>query len=115
MVVGNVLVAVGLVLAQLVVIQNNYAAANITVEPDQALASTGLYGVVRHPMYAGALLMMLGTPLALDSYWGLVILAPSLAVLAARILDEEALLTEELGGYREYLTRVRYRLVPGVW
>jgi len=114
-VVGNVLVAVGLVLAQLVVIQNNYAAANITVEPDQALASTGLYSVVRHPMYAGALLMMIGTPLALDSYWGLVVLAPSLAVLAARILDEEALLTEELGGYREYLTRVRYRLVPGVW
>lgn len=112
---GNVMVGVGLAVAELVVIQNNYAAANITVEQGQPLASTGLYGVVRHPMYAGALLMMIGTPLALDSYWGLVVLAPSLAVLAARILDEEALLTEELGGYREYLTRVRYRLVPGVW
>lgn len=112
---GNVMVGVGLAVAELVVIQNNYAAANITVEQGQPLASTGLYGVVRHPMYAGALLMMIGTPLALDSYWGLVILIPSLAALAARILDEEALLTEELGGYREYLTRVRYRLVPGVW
>jgi protein-S-isoprenylcysteine O-methyltransferase Ste14 len=114
-VVGYVLVAVGLVLAQLVVIQNNYAAANITVEDGQTLVSTGLYGLVRHPMYAGALIMMVGTPLALDSFWGLVVVIPAVLVLALRIVDEEKLLTDELSGYREYRAQVPYRLVPHVW
>ncbi|HEX5143134.1 MAG TPA: isoprenylcysteine carboxylmethyltransferase family protein [Mycobacterium sp.] len=112
---GNVLVAAGLILAQAVVLQNNYAAATITVESDQQLVSTGLYGTVRHPMYVGALIMMIGTPLALDSYWGLAVMLPSLAVLAARILDEEKMLTGDLPGYAEYRQRVRYRLIPQVW
>jgi protein-S-isoprenylcysteine O-methyltransferase Ste14 len=114
-VVGNVLVFVGLSLAQLVVVQNGYAAAAITVEDDQPLISTGLYGVVRHPMYFGTLIMMLGTPLALGSLWGLLAVVVALPVLAARILDEEQMLTEELAGYREYVTKVRYRLVPHLW
>jgi protein-S-isoprenylcysteine O-methyltransferase Ste14 len=67
-VLGDVLVGVGLLVAQLVVIQNGYAAATITVETGQELVSTGLYGVVRHPMYLGAVVMLIGTPLALDSY-----------------------------------------------
>ena len=100
---GNVLVAVGLVIAELVVIQNSYASANITVEADQKLVSTGLYGLVRHPMYVGALIMMIGTPLALDSYWGLVAIVPGLIVLALRITDEETMLGQELDGYREYI------------
>lgn len=114
-VVGDVLVVVGLVLAQWVVIQNSYAAATIRVEEGQRLATTGLYGLVRHPMYAGALIMMLGTPLALDSYWGLAVVIPAAAVLGIRILDEEKMLTDELDGYREYRQRVRYRLIPNVW
>jgi protein-S-isoprenylcysteine O-methyltransferase Ste14 len=114
-VVGLVLVAFGLVFAQLVVIQNNYAAATITVEAEQKVVSTGLYGVVRHPMYVGALIMMVGTPLALDSYWGLVAIIPGLAVLALRIVDEENMLRNELAGYSEYLEKVHYRLVPYVW
>jgi protein-S-isoprenylcysteine O-methyltransferase Ste14 len=114
-VIGNVLVAVGLGLAQLVVIQNSYAAATITVEPEQKVVSTGLYGVVRHPMYVGALIMMAGTPLALDSYWGLVAIIPGLAVLALRIVDEENMLRQELTGYREYIEKVHYRLLPYVW
>ena len=114
-IVGNVLVAVGLVVAQLVVIQNGYAAATITVEAGQRLVTTGLYGLVRHPMYVGGLVMMLGTPLALDSYWGLAVLVPSAVVLGARIVDEERMLTEQLPGYREYRQRVRYRLIPNVW
>jgi protein-S-isoprenylcysteine O-methyltransferase Ste14 len=114
-VLGNVLVGVGLLGAQLVVIQNSYASANITVEAGQELASTGLYGLVRHPMYVGVLVMMFGTPLALDSYWGLAVLIPGLLALAARIVDEEKLLTAELAGYDEYVQKVRYRLVPGVW
>ncbi|WP_029115944.1 isoprenylcysteine carboxylmethyltransferase family protein [Mycobacterium sp. URHB0044] len=112
---GNVLVAVGLVLAQFVVIQNSYAAATITVETDQKVVSTGLYGVVRHPMYVGTLVMLTGTPLALDSYWGLLAIVLALPVLAARIEDEEKMLREELDGYDEYTQKVHYRLVPGVW
>jgi len=114
-VLGNILVAVGLGLAQLVVIQNRYAAATITVEADQKVVSTGLYGLVRHPMYVGTLIMMIGTPLALDSYWGLVAIALALPVLAARIDDEEKMLRQELAGYEEYTEKVHYRLVPGVW
>jgi protein-S-isoprenylcysteine O-methyltransferase Ste14 len=112
---GNVLVFVGLSLAQVVVVQNGYAAATITVEDEQPLISTGLYGLVRHPMYFGTLIMMLGTPLALGSWWGLLAVAVTLSVLAARIFDEEKMLNEELPGYREYTTRVRYRLVPYLW
>jgi len=114
-IVGNVLAAIGLVLAQLVVIQNSYAAATITVEADQKVVSTGLYGLVRHPMYVGTLIMMIGTPLALDSYWGLLAIVFALPVLAARIDDEEKMLRDELDGYDEYMHKVHYRLVPGVW
>ena len=113
--VGYVLVAVGLLLAQLVVVQNGYASANITVEEGQPLVSTGLYGVVRHPMYSGALVMMVGMPLALDSLWGLGVVAAAVPVLVLRIADEEQMLRDELAGYAEYATRVRSRLVPGVW
>jgi protein-S-isoprenylcysteine O-methyltransferase Ste14 len=114
-VIGNILVFLGLTMAQFVVIQNNYAGATITVDADQELVSTGLYGLVRHPMYVGTLVMMLGTPLALDSYWGLVFIAPALLILAARITDEEKMLRQELDGYKEYTEKVHYRLVPGVW
>ncbi|OBI83976.1 isoprenylcysteine carboxylmethyltransferase family protein [Mycobacterium sp. E740] len=114
-VIGNALVLIGLLFSELVVIQNNYAAATITVEAEQPVVSTGLYSVVRHPMYAGALIMMLGMPIALDSYWGLLMVVPAVLVLAARILDEEKALRQQLDGYDEYLKEVRYRLVPGVW
>ncbi len=113
--VGDVLVAVGLIGTQIVVLQNNYAGATITIEADQPLVSTGLYGIVRHPMYSGTLVMMAGTPLALGSLWGLPVMVLSLPILVARILDEEKALTDELVGYRDYLTQVRYRLIPGVW
>jgi protein-S-isoprenylcysteine O-methyltransferase Ste14 len=114
-VVGDILVAVGLGVAMLVVAQNGYAAANITVESGQTLVSTGLYGLVRHPMYSGSVIMMVGVPLALDSYWGLVFVIPALVALALRIRDEEELLQQQLGGYREYERQVHYRLVPFVW
>ncbi|MGH3552353.1 MAG: methyltransferase family protein, partial [Mycobacterium sp.] len=100
--VGDVLVAIGLGLAMAVIIQNSYAAANVTVEADQKLVSTGLYGIVRHPMYTGNVVMMVGVPLALGSYWGLLFLIPGLIVLAVRIRDEEELLGQELDGYSEY-------------
>jgi protein-S-isoprenylcysteine O-methyltransferase Ste14 len=114
-VIGDVLVAFGLGVTTMVVNQNNYAAATIRVEPDQPVISTGLYGLVRHPMYAGALIMIVGMPLALDSYWGLATLLPGVAALALRIDDEEKMLRDELAGYDEYTRQVHYRLVPGVW
>ncbi len=114
-VIGDVLVVVGLTFGMLVVVQNGYAAATVRVEAGQKLASSGLYKLVRHPMYAADLILMVGIPLALGSFWGLVIVIPGLLMLVLRILDEEKMLTEELGGYREYTQRVRYRLLPYVW
>jgi protein-S-isoprenylcysteine O-methyltransferase Ste14 len=114
-VVGDVLVGVGLLIAMITTIQNGYAAANINVESDQKVVSTGFYALVRHPMYFGNVVLMIGIPLALGSYWGLLFVIPGLAVLATRILDEEKLLSLELTGYRDYAQRVHYRLVPGVW
>lgn len=112
---GAVLIAAGLGLAMAVIAQNSWAASTVTVEPGQPVVSTGLYGRVRHPMYAGDLVMMTGIPLTLGSYWGLLLVVPGLAVLVVRILDEEKLLSAELPGYAEYLQRVRYRLVPRLW
>ncbi|WP_236984353.1 MULTISPECIES: isoprenylcysteine carboxylmethyltransferase family protein [Mycobacterium] len=70
---------------------------------------------MRHPMYVGNLILMLGLPLALGSYWGLVLYVPLLAVLVLRTLDEERALAADLPGYRDYQQRVRYRLVPNIW
>lgn len=114
-VVGNVVVAVSLLAAQWVVIQNNFAGASISVEAEQPVISTGMYGIVRHPMYICALIMMIGTPPALGSYWGLVPVIAALPILVVRILDEETMLRAELPGYPDYTRLVRYRLVPGLW
>jgi protein-S-isoprenylcysteine O-methyltransferase Ste14 len=113
--VGDVLVAVGLGVVGLVIIQNSYAASTVQVQAGQKVVSTGLYGLVRHPMYTGNVIMLIGIPLALGSYWGLVVVIPGLIVLACRIRDEEKLLREQLTGYREYTEAVRYRLVPLMW
>lgn len=112
---GNVLVTAGLGIAMVVVAQNGYAASTVTVETGQQVVSGGVYKYIRHPMYVGSLIMVLGMPLALGSYWGLLFIIPDVAVVVFRILDEEKLLTEELAGYREYAQRVRYRLMPNVW
>ena len=94
---------------------NGYAAANINVESDQTVVSTGVYSVVRHPMYFGNVVLMIGIPLALGSYWGLVFMIGGLPVLVIRILDEERVLTQLLAGYLDYARRVQFRLVPYVW
>lgn len=114
-VVGDLLVAIGLGMTIVVVNQNNYAAATVTVEAEQTVMSDGLYGLARHPMYAFAMIMIVGMPIALDSYWGLVTVVPAVAVLALRIDDEEKMLRQELVGYVEYTRKVPYRVIPGVW
>lgn len=112
---GSVLVAIGMGAVVLVATQNNYASTTVQVESGQHVVSTGLYGLVRHPMYTANAIMLVGIPLALGSYWALIFVVPGLAVLASRIRDEETLLREELAGYRDYTRTVRYRLVPCVW
>lgn len=114
-VLGDVLVATGLGIAMLVIVQNSYAGATVTVESGQTVVSNGLYKFVRHPMYVGNVIMMIGIPLALGSYWGLLFIIPGTIGLTLRIRDEEKLLLRELPGYPEYADRVRYRLVPYVW
>jgi protein-S-isoprenylcysteine O-methyltransferase Ste14 len=114
-VIGDALVAIGIGVTMLVVVQNNYAAATVRVEAGQKVVSGGVYKFVRHPMYVGNVIMMVGIPLALGSYWGLLFILPGLAVLVFRIVDEEKMLTQELAGYSEYAQRVRYRLMPYVW
>lgn len=113
--VGDGLVALGLFVNLLVFRENSYGASNVRVEEGQTVTTTGPYALVRHPMYAGVLIMVMGVPLALGSWWGLGILALMLPVLVWRILDEETLLKKDLPGYTEYTQKVRYRLAPYLW
>lgn len=112
---GNLLIAASYVLFYFVLKQNRFAAANIEVVEGQKVSSTGLYGVVRHPMYAGAILLMIGMPLALASYWSLFVALLVLPGLHWRIVDEEKCLVAELAGYPEYCAKVKYRLIPGLY
>jgi len=112
---GDALVALGYYFIFLVFRQNTYSSATIELAANQKVIDSGPYSLLRHPMYAGALLYLLGTPVALGSYWGLVPFVAVIPFLIWRIVDEEIMLTGELEGYGEYKQRVRYRLVPGVW
>jgi protein-S-isoprenylcysteine O-methyltransferase Ste14 len=94
---------------------NTYAAATIEVASGQTVISTGPYAIVRHPMYATALLMLLGIPLALGSWWGVLVLVALVPALAWRLIDEEHVLLRDLDGYDAYRRKVRFRLVPYVW
>jgi protein-S-isoprenylcysteine O-methyltransferase Ste14 len=114
-VLGDVLVAIGFYFIFLVYRENSFAAATVEVAAGQKVIATGPYAVVRHPMYASGSLYMLGTPLALGSYWGFLALAAMAPFLLWRLLDEERILTRDLPGYAEYRQRVRHRIVPMVW
>jgi len=113
--IGDLLIIAAFLAMVLVFRENTYAAAIVTVETGQRVIETGPYARVRHPMYSAALLMFLGTPLALGSWWGLLLCLPMLAILVARLKNEEQFLMRNLPGYREYRERVRFRLVPGLW
>lgn len=112
---GDGLVAIGFYLISLVYRENTFTSATIEIAKDQKVISTGLYAIVRHPMYASASLYFLGTPLALGSYWGLVPIAAMMPFLIWRLFDEERFLARNLRGYSEYQKQVRHRLVPFVW
>ena len=114
-VLGDFLVLVGFYLISLVYRANTFASATIEVAENQKVISIGPYALVRHPMYASASLYLLGTPLALGSYWGFLALAAMMPFLIWRLFDEERFLAEHLPGYTEYQKTVRHRLVPFVW
>jgi protein-S-isoprenylcysteine O-methyltransferase Ste14 len=113
--VGDLLVAVGFALIFRVYRENTFSSATIEVIEGQQIISTGPYAIVRHPMYASAFLYLIGTPLALGSYWGLLPIAAMMPFLIWRLLDEECLLVADLPGYSDYQKKVRFRLVPGIW
>ena len=112
---GDILVAIGFYLISLVYRENTFTSATIEIAENQTVISTGPYAVVRHPMYASGSLYLLGTPLALGSYWGFLPIAAMMPFLIWRLIDEERFLARNLPGYSEYQKRIRYRLVPFVW
>ncbi len=113
--IGDVLVALGYLIIFIVLKENTFAAATIEVTPGHKVISTGPYAIVRHPMYLGAIVILFGTPLALGSWWGLLIFIPLTFIIVWRLLDEEKFLSQGLSGYKEYCQKIRYRLVPFIW
>jgi protein-S-isoprenylcysteine O-methyltransferase Ste14 len=114
---GAVLIGIGFFIVWLTFRENSFAAPVIKIQEErgQYVIDTGPYRMVRHPMYAGAALYMIGMPLLLESWLGLLVLPLILGALAIRIFIEEAALRKGLPGYGDYAARVRYRLLPGVW
>src|SRR5262249_8524534 len=114
-VLGNILIVLSFLFIFSVTKANSYAASNIRVEANQKVIDTGPYAYVRHPMYAGAVWLFVGMPLALGSLWPIGVIVLVVPVLLWRLLDEERILDRDLPGYIEYRQRVRYRLIPYVW
>jgi protein-S-isoprenylcysteine O-methyltransferase Ste14 len=114
-IIGNVMVALGLGINLVVFRENSFGGSTVQTFEAQKVISTGPYALVRHPMYLGVLMMMLGVPFALGAWRGLAVFVVLIPGLVWRILDEEQLLKQELPGYTEYVQKVRFRLVPYLW
>jgi protein-S-isoprenylcysteine O-methyltransferase Ste14 len=112
---GDVLVALGFLIIFFVYRENTFASATIEVYPEQKVISTGLYALVRHPMYVGGIIMFLGLPFSLGSWWGLFGVLIFLPAGIWRIFEEEIFLMKNLPGYSEYQNKVKHRLLPFVW
>jgi protein-S-isoprenylcysteine O-methyltransferase Ste14 len=112
---GDVLVLLGWLAIFFVFKENSFASATIELAPDQKVISTGPYALIRHPMYAGGLVMLAGMPIALGSWWGLLVIAAMTPALGWRLIDEEKFLSRNLPDYLEYKKKVRYRLMPLIW
>ena len=112
---SDVIILIGFIIVFLVFKTNSYTSATIEVSEGQTVVTTGVYSIVRHPMYSGVVLVLVFTPLALDSLWALI---PALFIcvfVALRLLDEEKLLLKELAGYKDYCEKTRYHLIPFIW
>ncbi|MDP2965148.1 MAG: isoprenylcysteine carboxylmethyltransferase family protein [Pelolinea sp.] len=114
-VIAEIVVFLGYSVVFLVFKENSYASRVIEVEQGQKVISSGPYAIVRHPMYSGTVLMYILSPLALGSWWALIPALMIIPVIVARILNEENLLARDLPGYPEYMQKVRFRLIPGMW
>ena len=114
-IVGLVLSSAGMVVMYVAMHQNAYASKLLDINEGQVLVDTGLYGRVRHPLYAGGVIMFLGLPIALGSWWGLIPAALAAGALVARIKSEEEMLVKGMEGYEDYRARVRYKLIPGIY
>ncbi len=112
---GDAMMLIGFAIVFEVFKENSYTSGIIEVANDQKVVSTGPYAHVRHPMYTGALIMLFGIPIALGSWWGILVNLPMTAGIVWRLLDEEQFLGQNLPGYTEYRAKVKFRLVPGVW
>jgi protein-S-isoprenylcysteine O-methyltransferase Ste14 len=112
---GDLLAALGFIIIFIVFRENSFTAATIEVAADQKVISTGPYAIVRHLMYLGGLIMLLGTPVALGSWWGLLMFIPIASLIIWRLIEEEKFLLKNLKGYENYCRKVRYRIVPFVW
>ena len=112
---GDAMMILGFTIVFAVFKENSYTSGNIEVAENQTVISTGLYAVVRHPMYSGALVMLYGIPLALGSWAGELINLPMTVAIIWRLLDEERFLVKNLNGYAEYRQRVKSRLIPLMW
>jgi protein-S-isoprenylcysteine O-methyltransferase Ste14 len=113
--VADAVVALGFYIVFLVFKENSYTSATIEVSGEQQVISSGPYAVVRHPMYAGAFLLLMATPLALGSWVSIPLPIPVILVIIVRLLDEEKFLSANLSGYEAYRQKVPYRLLPYVW
>jgi protein-S-isoprenylcysteine O-methyltransferase Ste14 len=112
---GDVFVALGFLIIFFVYKENTFASATIELAPEQKVISTGPYALIRHPMYFGGLVMFVGIPLSLGSWWGLFVIVLMMPAFIWRLLDEEKFLAKNLPGYSEYQNKVAHRLVPFVW
>jgi protein-S-isoprenylcysteine O-methyltransferase Ste14 len=112
---GEGLVAVGWLAIFFVFRENSFSSATIELAPDQTVISTGPYALVRHPMYSGGLIMLLGMPVALGSWWGVLVVSAIMPALIWRLFDEERFLARNLPGYVAYQSKVKYRLIPRIW
>ena len=95
--------------------ENEWLSRSIEVMEGQKVVSTGLYGIVRHPMYTATILMFLAMPLVMGSWWAFLVMIPYVLAIVTRIKDEETLLIKELEGYQEYKEKVRWKLIPYIW
>ncbi|HUX49570.1 MAG TPA: isoprenylcysteine carboxylmethyltransferase family protein [Spirochaetia bacterium] len=112
---ADLLVLLGYVIVILVFRENSYASRTVEVEEGQSVIATGPYSIVRHPMYVGAILMYCLSPIALGSYWAVIPALFIVPVLVQRIRNEEIILERDLLGYADYMKKIRYRLLPGIW
>lgn len=108
-------VVLGFFVVFLVFRENSYTRATIAVSAEQKVIRTGPYSLVRHPMYAGAMLLLVATPIALGSWVALPFVIPLMVVIAVRLLEEERFLRANLRGYEEYYQKVRFHLIPFIW